>query len=154
MLTFAYGSNMDCGQMKDRCPSVSFVCVAVLRNHGLWFPRKNKAGHGVAGVKPSKGENVWGVVYQIDELDVGKLNKSEGYRPGRDASENSYTPQEHHVYEGNDEEKPVCAWVYMASPEKCPPRPNAEYKCLIVTGAKFWNLPPDYISKLKKIRTT
>ena len=151
MLTFAYGSNMDWGQMKRRCPSALFVCRAVLRGHLLWFPRKNRDGHGVAGVKPSKGEEVWGVVYQIDELDVGKLNKSEGYRPGRDASENSYMPQEHHVYEENDEEKPVCAWVYMAHPEKDPPDPNAEYKRSILTGAKFWNLPADYISKLEKI---
>ena len=81
MLTFAYGSNMDCGQMKDRCPSVSFVCVAVLRDYRLCFPRKSKKRDcGVAGVERGEGCNVWGVVYEINEADVGNLDATEGYR--------------------------------------------------------------------------
>ena len=152
MLTFAYGSNMDCGQMKDRCPSVSFVCVAVLRDHRLCFPRKSITRDcGVAGVERCQGSKVWGVVYRIDELDVGKLNKAEGYRPGND--KNAYIPQEHHVYEDNDDDKPICAWVYMACPQETPPRPNGDYKKQIVAGAKFWNLPAEYISKLEEIKT-
>ena len=153
MLTFAYGSNMDCHQMKDRCPSVRFVCVAALRDHRLYFPRKsNNWNCGVAGVEPCKDSKVWGVVYQIDELDVGKLNKHEGYLPGRD--ENSYVPQERHVYEGNDGEKPICAWVYMACPEEKHPLPNKQYMQLIIDGAKFWNLCAQYIRDLEQRETS
>ena len=39
MLYFAYGSNLDCGQMRSRCPSTQFVCRAVLKDHSLAFTR-------------------------------------------------------------------------------------------------------------------
>jgi hypothetical protein len=49
MLTFAYGSNMDWNQMRERCPSSRFVGIAVLRDHKLAFTRKSlKRGCGVA----------------------------------------------------------------------------------------------------------
>ena len=153
MLTFAYGSNMNFHQMKDRCPSVRFVCVATLKDYRLYFPRKSVNWNcGVAGVEPYKDSKVWGVVYQIDELDVGKLNKREGYQPGRD--KNSYVPQEHHVYECNDDEKPIHSWVYMACPEETPPRPNRKYMQSIVDGAKSWNLCAEYINELEQRETS
>jgi hypothetical protein len=42
--------------------------------------------------------------------------------------------------------------LYLANQEKNPPRPNAEYKRLIVEGAKYWKLPDDYISVIETIQ--
>lgn len=164
MLTFAYGSNMDCGQMKDRCPSVSFVCVAVLRDYRLCFPRKSKKRDcGVAGVERGEGCNVWGVVYEINEADVGNLDATEGYRNKDeccrpDSVENSpntnlYFREQCYVYQDDSNDNPIYAWVYIACPETDPPHPNVIYKQQIVEGARYWNLPAEYISKIEQIET-
>jgi gamma-glutamylcyclotransferase len=80
MFYFAYGSNMDWDQMRERCPSSTFVGVARLPNHSLAFSRKSiKRGCGVADVVATIGHDVWGVVYRIgDSEDQERLDKREG----------------------------------------------------------------------------
>ena len=71
MLYFAYGSNMNWLQMQNRCPSARFLYRAVLPDYKLAFTRKSvKRGCGVADVVPARGQNAWGVVYEISNLDV------------------------------------------------------------------------------------
>jgi gamma-glutamylcyclotransferase (GGCT)/AIG2-like uncharacterized protein YtfP len=152
MLYFAYGSNLDWNQMRERCPSARFVCRAKLGDHRLAFTRKSKCrGCGVADVLPADGHDVWGVVYQLDERDIGQLDKSEGFRPGRPLKENAYFRTECHVLNEGDKEKPLLVTTYIANKEKNPPLPNSEYKGLIVEGAKYWHLPEDYIKQLEQI---
>ena len=75
---FAYGSNMDCEQMRERCPSTRFVCVAKLPNHRLAFTRKStRRNCGVADAVKAEGNEVWGVVYEIDDIDLPKLDSLE-----------------------------------------------------------------------------
>ncbi|MBM4405738.1 MAG: gamma-glutamylcyclotransferase [Chloroflexi bacterium] len=154
MLAFAYGSNMDWRQARLRCPSARFVCIAKLKDYCLVFPRKNKNGHGVAGIQHETGSDVWGVVYEIADIDIGNLDRSEGYQPGRNRNSNSYVREERHVYADGDESKPISAWLYLAVPQQDPPLPNTEYKRLITEGAKFWHLPLDYINQLEQIKTS
>jgi gamma-glutamylcyclotransferase len=150
MLYFAYGSNMDWVQIRERCPSAQFMSVAKLPDHRLAFTRKSETRKcGVADAVPEKGANVWGVVYQIDEVDVGRLDQSEGFRPGR--ANNSYAREERHVFGDGDKTKPVAVSIYFAQREKNPPPPNAPYKRVILEGARFWHLPEDYIAELEKI---
>jgi len=79
MLYFAYGSNMNWQQMQERCPSARFFGVALLPDHKLAFTRKSiKRGCGVADAVPTQGQKVWGVVYEVTDRDVIKLDKSEG----------------------------------------------------------------------------
>ena len=87
MLYFAYGSNMNWEQMKVRCPSARFVGVALLRDHRIAFTRRSVTrGCGVVDVVADVGRRLWGVVYEITDLDVGMLDTSEGYRPGRETN--------------------------------------------------------------------
>ena len=155
MLTFAYGSNMDYDQMRYRCPSVRFVCKAVLRDYRLCFPRRRKRdGTGVAGVEPSRDFKVWGVVYAIDEPDVDSLDCYEGFSKkdqGCEDGGNSYVPRQLDVY--TNDEDPLTVWIYMACKQENPPLPSQEYKRKIVNGAKYWNLPLEYISDLEQIPT-
>src|SRR5436853_7848833 len=82
---FAYGSNMIFPQMSERCPSSRFAGIAVLPNHRLAFTRKSvKRGCGVADAVRETGQTVWGVMYDISEADFDNVDKSEGYRPGRE----------------------------------------------------------------------
>lgn len=95
MLYFAYGSNLDFAQMRQRCPSAKFVSIAKLPDHRLDFTRKSLTrGCGVADVVPELGRAVWGVVFAVEETDIGSLDASEGYRPGRPDTENSYVRQQ------------------------------------------------------------
>jgi len=150
MLYFAYGSNMDWAQMRQRCPSARFVFVAKLTNHRLAFTRKSQNRQcGVADAAPKRGSRIWGVVYEIEEREVGQLDRSEGFRPGR--AGNAYTRKERHVIVGGDENKPMAVWVYFAKRQPEPPPPNAKYKRQIIEGAKFWRLPDRYIRELENI---
>jgi gamma-glutamylcyclotransferase (GGCT)/AIG2-like uncharacterized protein YtfP len=152
VLYFAYGSNLDWAQMRQRCPSARFVCVAKLPGHKLAFTHKSRdRGCGVADVIPDANAEVWGAVYQIDERDIGSLDGSEGYSPGRALAQNSYNRKEQHVFSDGDSKKPLATWIYIAQRQENPHLPNAAYKNLIVEGAKFWHLPAQYIAELEKM---
>jgi gamma-glutamylcyclotransferase (GGCT)/AIG2-like uncharacterized protein YtfP len=150
MFYFAYGSNLDCGQMRERCPSARFVAVAKLGGHSLAFTRKSRDRNcGVADVVPAQDQCAWGAVYEIHDRDIARLDVSEGYLTGR--TKNASSREERHVEVDGDPKRPLLAWIYFATREEKPPLPNAEYKRLIVDGARFWHLPDDYISELEKI---
>lgn len=153
MLCFAYGSNMDWDQMRERCPSARFVGVAKLPGHRLAFSRRSKKRNcGVADVVANQGSDVWGVVYEIDDRDIGRLDAAEGYSPGR--VKNAYRREERHVLIDGQRSKPLSAAVYIAIPEETPPRPNKEYKLQILEGARRWGLPQEYIQNvLERIET-
>lgn len=154
MLYFAYGSNMDWQQMVDRCPSAKFVCIAKLNNHRLAFTRKSiKRGCGVVDAVPQTNSNVWGVVFQIEEGDVAKLDKKEGFVPGRER--NAYVRREICVYDGGHQEKPIAAMTYFVAEKQANvPPPNLEYKRRLIDGARYWQLPDEYVRELDKIKAT
>lgn len=153
MLYFAYGSNMDWAQMKSRCPSVAFVGVARLVDHRIAFTRRSvNRGCGVADVVRDTGRNAWGAVFQLSEFDVGALDKSEGYRPGRDS--NSYWRRECIVFLDGDESRPVTAHTYFGDPQLNPPLPNQAYKDLMLAGARHWHLPAECIAELDAIEVS
>ena len=146
MRYFAYGSNMDWTQMRERCPSARFVGIAKLPEHSLVFPRKSiKRGCGVAGVTEAAGDDVWGVVYEIDNpKDEKTLDRCEGVPK-------NYRKETRFVYLRSQLELPFEVSIYFPIKQDNPPLPNAEYKSLIVGGAKLWQLPTDYILRLERI---
>jgi gamma-glutamylcyclotransferase len=151
MLCFAYGSNMDCSQMRERCPSASFFCVAKLNGYRLAFSRRSvKRGCGVADVLRSDDAqaHVWGVVYAITSPeDIERLDRLEGVHSGAYVRKDSET-----VYP-RDTKQPLTVSIYVANAEPSPPLPSTEYKNLILGGATFWKLPEDYIASLEQIKT-
>lgn len=150
MLYFAYGSNMNWQQMRERCPSARFVGVALLADHKLAFTRESaKRGCGVADAVHEHGRELWGVVYEIDDLDLGKLDRCEGYSPGRE--KNSYWRRERLVLLDRDKERPLTVCSYFGDPQSNPPLPNSEYKQLLVSGARHWHLPEEYVRELEAI---
>lgn len=150
---FAYGSNLNWEQMKERCPSASFYCRASLSNYRIDFTRKSSERNcGVADIVRDENNTVYGVVYRIDEIDLGKLDKHEGYVPQRD--NNAYKRIEIMVFEEDNKEEPIIAFTYeVVRKEFGKYKPSKEYKNLILTGAKYWNLPKEYIKFLENIET-
>ena len=150
MLYFAYGSNMDPAQMLERCPSARFVAVARLPDHRLAFTRYAKdRGCGTCDGIPQAGKDIWGVVFDISEAELRRMDESEGYRQGRPLNENSYVREQRQVYGRTGE--PFGVWLYFANREPNPPRPNALYKRQLVEGARHWGLPDEYQAELERI---
>jgi gamma-glutamylcyclotransferase (GGCT)/AIG2-like uncharacterized protein YtfP len=153
VLYFAYGSNMDWNQMRARCPSSRFAGIAVLGDHKLAFTRKSVSrACGVADVVAEDGAKVWGVVYEITDLDVGELDASEGFRRGRD--KNSYYRRECLVFLDGEDQRPLTVFSYFGDPQPNPPLPNDAYKNLILAGARHRHLPEEYIRELEQIEVS
>ena len=154
MLYFAYGSNLEWAQMKQRCRLAKFVCRAKLPAYRLAFTLKSVSRDcGVADVLPDQTREVWGVVYELPDNQLKKLDKREGYRPGRSYEKNQYTRQDQYVWPDGDAKRPLLVTLYLGNLQLDPPLPSDDYKKLIVDGAKHWDLPAEYIRQLESIHT-
>jgi gamma-glutamylcyclotransferase (GGCT)/AIG2-like uncharacterized protein YtfP len=139
---FAYGSNMYWPQMQRRCPSSRFVCAARLNNYQFGITRHSRLrACGTANVFPVHGQAVWGVVYDVSDADLRVM----------DSFEDGYRREILPVDPNDNEAKLLDALVYVAEVESNVPLPNAEYKRLILAGAKHWRLPTAYLKMLETI---
>ncbi|HEY6368169.1 MAG TPA: gamma-glutamylcyclotransferase family protein [Candidatus Binatia bacterium] len=142
MYYFAYGSNMNWEQMKRRCPSTQFVCVASLKDYHFAIARHSRLRNcGTANIVANAGSEVWGIVYDVSELDLVAL----------DAFEDGYRREKLLVRASDDSQRSVEVLVYIAEKEDNVPLPNPDYKRLIVEGARHWNIPESYCSMLEQI---
>ena len=71
---FAYGSNINLGQMEYRCPDASVVGPVVLEGWELLFRRG-----GFATIAPKEGETVTGLLWSITPWCEQSLDRYEGY---------------------------------------------------------------------------
>lgn len=154
MLYFAFGSNLDPDQMESRCPDHRVVGLAALHDHRLAFPLYSERwSGGVASVALAHGLTVWGVLYELSEADVARLDGFEGFKgPG----------DQHNVYDRqlltvelvrpDDGSVPrrVRAATYVAHPSN-PSPPSRRYLEAILKGARHHRLPGDYIEALESI---
>ena len=139
---FAYGSNMNWPQMQRRCPSARFVCVGRLINYQFGITRHSRLRDcGTANVFPSAGNEVCGIVYDISDADLLIL----------DSFEDGYRREKLPIKPIGNSSEVLNALVYIAAIEKIVPPPNAEYRKLIVEGARHWNLPHAYVALLEAI---
>ncbi|MGD2175207.1 MAG: gamma-glutamylcyclotransferase [Candidatus Brocadiaceae bacterium] len=151
MLYFAYGSNMDLEQIRERCPSAGFQFRAKLPDHELGFTRKSRRrGCGVADAVPTDGGEVWGVVYEIDEEHVPCLDRWEGYGPYRAECRNAYVRKKCTVLKEGEPARRLEVFTYFANRQPDPPPPSESYMQLITEAAKCWGLPHDYVRQLEE----
>jgi gamma-glutamylcyclotransferase len=142
MYYFAYGSNLNWPQMQRRCPSSQFVCVARLPDYRFGIARHSRLRRcGTANIYPAAGNEVWGAVYDVHDPDLIIL----------DTFEDGYRREILPVFALGNGKEPLNTVVYIAEIESDVPLPNAEYKQLIVEGARHWNLPLSYLSMLESI---
>jgi len=155
MLYFAYGSNLNWDQIRDRCPSTRFASIARADGYRLEFTRFSKNRQcGVADIVASAGSDVWGVVFEIPDDEVNVLDKSEGYSPGRGREKNAYERFQLDVFRQGSNASPITVWTYVVVNKlKSAPKPSAEYKATILAGARHWKLPADYVEELERIET-
>ncbi len=81
-LYFAYGSNLDEQQMRERCPGSRALFRARLRDHRLDFTylSATRWRGGTADILPEAGSLVFGLVYAMGDGDFAALDRFEaGY---------------------------------------------------------------------------
>jgi hypothetical protein len=151
MLYFAYASNLDPEQMKQRCPGHHVVGLAELRDHRLSFPlTSHDWGGGVAGVSVAHGDSVWGVVYELTDEDLASLDRYEGFvGPGNQHNLYDRETVGVQLVRADDDSFPrrLRAWTYLARTAN-PSPPSRRYLDAIVRGARHHRLPDDYVAKL------
>lgn len=132
MLYFAYGSNMNHEQMKDRCPDAKYVDKGYLKEYKLAFDGHSNSYNGlVATIVKDENGIVPFVLWDISDRDKPKLDLFEGYRENRDKRLNMYDVHNIEV-PGHGR-----ALVYIMSEYHKPKRQGNR-------------LPPDYIDKIRQ----
>jgi gamma-glutamylcyclotransferase (GGCT)/AIG2-like uncharacterized protein YtfP len=103
----------------------------------------------VASVETHKGGVVWGVIYELDDDDLKRLDAREGFDPVNPTAVNRYCRVDVTVQRPAGER--VEAVSYVAVPEEDPGRPSATYMKHIIDGAAAHSFPDDYIEILMAI---
>ena len=134
---FAYGSNLDLVQMKIRCPSSELISKGSLPDYRLTFNRYSSGwGGGVADVIQGKGSEVWGLVFELSNSDLKRLDSYEG----------CYNDQTS-LYERwkaviNTPKGQISdVWVYTVVKKQKFVQPTLEYLQIIKDAAVRWNFP-------------
>ena len=128
LLYFAYGSNLNVGQMKQRCPDSAGVSTAVLNGWKI-------AERTYADIEKCPGECVNGALYEISENDLAALDHYEGYPE-------YYTRKEVMVTDNFGRYRK--ALVYIMT-EECKRRDHGSYseryRKICSDGAEFLGIP-------------
>ena len=138
---FAYGSNLDLPHMKSRCPESKLISKGSLSGYRLTFNRFSSGwGGGVADVIQEQDSKVWGLIFEISDTDLERLDRYEGYH-------NDWTS----LYERwktvidtpNGQVSDV--WVYTVVEKQKFVKPTLEYLQIIKDAAVKWNFPKAYL---------
>ena len=79
MLYFAYGSNLNHKQMKDRCNGAKYIKKHTLKSYKLCFSHKTKSSiYGHANIIKNKKSKVLGALWNINKKDEKELDWYEG----------------------------------------------------------------------------
>lgn len=141
-LYFAYGSNLSSARLRqpDRAPSARLVGAASVSGHTLSWCKRGADGSGKCTIAPTgnRGDGVWGVLWEVGEADVDRLDVVEG--PGYERVEVTITT-------GNQKMR---AFTYVARATHLDPslEPAAWYRELVVAGAREHGLPAAWIKRL------
>ena len=133
-LYFAYGSNINLGQMEYRCPDACVVGPAALENYELLFRRG-----GCATIMPCEGGKVHGLLWSLSPECERSLDRYEGYP-------RFYDKQMVTVRDGLGRELSVMAYV-MDERFREPMLPTNAYYNGILEGYRQNGLP---VTALKK----
>lgn len=142
-ICFAYGSNLDLSGLRHRCPSAQVISPGRLKDYRLGFTRHSTGWNcGVADVLPSVGEDVWGLVFEINESDLSALDKYEGYPTAYDRFAAGIESEDRVFQE---------VWVYTVRKKREFIAPNRDYVDIIRRAACELGFPKSYRDMLDRI---
>ncbi|MFQ5818272.1 MAG: gamma-glutamylcyclotransferase family protein [Terriglobia bacterium] len=139
---FAYASNMNRAQMKQRVRDWAEEKIARLDNYELNFDKLARRGTGTGNLVLAEGKAVFGVLYRLREQQLRTLDRFEGVPEHYRRSEVTVVDEQ-----GNK----VSAQVYLARKVRKGLKPDRHYLRGIIAGAEEHNLPADYVEQLKRV---
>jgi gamma-glutamylcyclotransferase len=134
---FAYGSNMKTDRMTKRVPSAKPLSYAKLMDKKLTFNKISSDGSGKTNIVDSENNVVLGVLFEVDEKDIMKL----------DAIEKGYEKQDVTVL-GTDGQQ-IHTFTYVSAQTKDGLKPYDWYLNFLIEGAEENKLPKDYVDYLR-----
>jgi hypothetical protein len=137
-LYFAYGSNLLRERLLVRCPGLTYAGRATLPAHLLAFDKVSTDGSGKCAFAPAAGDKVQGVLWNVPEIELGRLDLSEGRGYERDIVKVVCAEQQEYD-----------AITYRASHRSNGLRPYDWYLALVLAGAEQQGLPQPYIDSLR-----
>ncbi len=129
MYYFAYASNLNKKQMRERCPDSKPRLVATLPHHKLVFAGwSRKWRGGSATIKRFSGERVFGAIYEVSEQCLRRLDK---YEEGYDRFK---------VTVFGEVGEPIEVVTYAKSGQLEETPPSKEYLSIIQQGYRDWGI--------------
>jgi gamma-glutamylcyclotransferase len=148
MKYFAYGSNMleQWIRSPDRVPTAQFAGLGFVRGRRLRFHKKSQDGSGKCDIPESGNETdiVYGVLYEIPDTDICRLDRAEGAEHGYNRSE---------LMVSVEGQTCVLATVYLADASHIDAllQPYEWYRELVFAGAEQHNLPEEYKQAISSV---
>ena len=144
-LYFAYGSNMDLGQMEARCGNnFKLLGKAVLEGWEFYINNRSKANIAIDTTRPDSV--VYGILFKINEDALGSLDRSEG---------NNKIPKiyDREKEKGNFNGDDVGAWVYVDKNNLGTGKSDqSDYLERIIKTASKFKFPPEYIKHIESFK--
>lgn len=129
MYYFAYASNLNQKQMRERCPDSEPMFTATLPNYKLVFVGWSRQWRGgKASIRLFRGEKVLGAIYDVSEQCLRQLDKYES----------SYDRLKVTVF--NEDGEPIQAITYIKAGQSEETRPSPEYLSVIQQGYRDWRI--------------
>jgi gamma-glutamylcyclotransferase (GGCT)/AIG2-like uncharacterized protein YtfP len=129
VLYFAYASNLNKKQMRERCADSKPRFTATLPNYKLVFLGWSREWRGgKASIRLFRGEKVLGAIYDVSEQCLRQLDKYES----------SYGRLKVTVFD--EDGKPIEAITYIKSGQAEETKPSPEYLAVIQQGYRDWGI--------------
>ena len=144
---FAYGSNMNAKQIRDRCHNPKVVGIAKLPDYQIAFFDYAKPWDGaLETVLETPGHDVWGVIYEMNPSNRESLDLWHGARLDG-------TGAYFHYPVVLTDTTGVTRMVLLYKKDRLgePTLPSKEYVDFIVEGALEHGLPAEYVEELRQI---
>jgi len=129
MYYFAYASNLNQKQMRERCPDSKPLFRATLPNYKLVFVGwSRQLRGGKASIRFFRREKVLGAIYEVSEQCLRQLDKYES----------SYNRLKVTVFD--EDGNPVEAITYINAGQSEETPPSKEYLSIIQQGYRDWKI--------------
>ena len=134
MLYFAYGSNLNHQQMKNRCSGARYIKKHTLNGYKLCFSHKtNHSVYGHANIIKNKKSEVQGALWDITKNDEDKLDGYEGV-------DYNYYQKKYFTLKG----KKVLVYIQKIYTKR---KPSSSYLHTIIEGYRNCNLDINHLKK-------
>lgn len=140
MRYFAYGSNIEERNMHEFAPEATVVGPGRLEGYRLEFTvYSDRWEGGAANVEPDADGHVWGLVWQVEEEDLERLDTYEGHPT-------FYRREQVDVLLGGET---VPCQTYRVAHQRGYVRPSDRYLNMIRSAMRVQGLPPEALDMLE-----